>query len=79
MSDAEPDEERIDEAALALMFLTLHDGNRTWKQFDWDITHRLHEKGLIENPRTRNKSIELTERGLQESERLFHELFVRAR
>lgn len=79
MSDVEPDEERIDEAALGLMFLTLHDGCRSWKQFDWDITDRLYEKGLIENPRTKNKSVVLTERGLEEAERLFHALFVRRR
>ena len=26
------DEDKIDEAALALMYLTLHDGFRVWKQ-----------------------------------------------
>jgi hypothetical protein len=27
--------DKIDEAALALMWLTLHDERRAWKCFDW--------------------------------------------
>ncbi len=41
----EIDEEKIDEAVLALLYLTLHDGGRAWKSFDWDAMNRLHEKG----------------------------------
>ena len=40
----------IDEAVLALLCLTLHDGNRAWKGFDWDTLNRLHERGLIDDP-----------------------------
>ena len=29
------DEEKIDAAVLALLRLTLHDGRRAWKGFDW--------------------------------------------
>jgi hypothetical protein len=36
---------------------------------------RLHQKGMIENPRSRTKSVWLTEDGLAESERLFNTLF----
>lgn len=32
----EIDEEKIDEAVLALLYLTLHDGGRAWKSVDWD-------------------------------------------
>jgi len=31
------DESKIDEAALALLYLTLHDGVRAWKSLDWDV------------------------------------------
>ena len=31
------DEEKIDNTALALLFLTLHEKNRAWKQIDWDV------------------------------------------
>ncbi|QEW06604.1 DUF6429 family protein [Nitrincola iocasae] len=71
----EIDEEKIDEAVLALLYLTLHDSGRAWKSFDWDAMNRLHEKELIENPVGKAKSILFTEEGLKESERLFQKLF----
>jgi hypothetical protein len=71
------DTEKIDEAVLALLFLTLHDGSRAWKGLDWDALNRLHEKGFISNPISKAKSVMLTDKGLQESERLFSKLFVK--
>ena len=71
------DTERIDEAVLALLYLTLHNDNRAWKGHDWDAMNRLHEKGFISNPVNQAKSVVLSERGLAESERLFNRLFVR--
>jgi hypothetical protein len=73
----EPDPQKIDAAVLALMYLTLHDGSRAWKAFDWEATNRLHEAGLIEDPANKAKSVVLTERGLEEAERLFNELFAK--
>ena len=73
----EIDEEKIDEAVLALLYLTLHDGDRAWKSFDWDAMNRLHEKGQIENPVGKAKSILFTEEGLKESERLFQKFFAK--
>ena len=32
----EIDQDRIDEAVLGLMWLTLHDERRAWKGFDWE-------------------------------------------
>ena len=69
------DTERIDEAVLALAYLTLHDGVRAWKSFDWDALNRLHNKGYISNPATKAKSVVLTEEGLKEAQRLCEELF----
>jgi len=71
----ELDWNRIEEAALAILYLTLHDGNRVWKQIDWDITDRLHEKGMIADPRNKTKSLALTPEGLERAERLFREYF----
>ena len=71
------DEERIDEAALALLWLTLHDGDRAWKGFDWDVLRRLHAKGLIDDPVGRAKSVAFTAEGLQQAEALFERLFTR--
>ena len=71
------DERKIDESVLALFYLTLHDGCRAWKSFDWQAMTRLHEKGLIEDPVNKAKSVILTEKGLAEAERLFKALFVK--
>jgi hypothetical protein len=70
------DKDKIDETVLALLYLTLHDGYRAWKGFDWDAMNRLHEKGMIDNPVGKAKSVTLTDKGLQESERLFKKLFA---
>ena len=70
------DTEKIDDAVLALLYLTLHDGARSWKGHDWDAMNRLHEKGLISDPVGKTKSVILSERGLAESERLFKVLFT---
>jgi uncharacterized protein DUF6429 len=67
--------DKIDEAALALLYLTLHDGYRAWKGFDWDVLDRLHEKGLIDNPRNKTKSVAFTRDGLDRAELLFNEMF----
>ncbi|HLS67920.1 MAG TPA: DUF6429 family protein [Kiloniellales bacterium] len=73
------DPDRIDDAVLALLLLGLHAGSRVWKSFDWKAMDRLHAKGFISNPATRNKSVVLSEEGLQEAERLHRALFgVRA-
>lgn len=66
----------IDEAVLALLCLTLHDGNRAWKDFDWDTLNWLHERGLIDDPVNKAKSVVLTEEGLREPERLFEKYFM---
>ena len=42
-------------------------GAAAWKSHDWDALHRLHEKGYIENPVSKNKSVGLTEEGRQKS------------
>jgi hypothetical protein len=68
---------KVDEAVLALLYLTLHDGARAWKSFDWDAMNRLHEKGYISDPVGKAKSVVLTEEGLQAAERLFRQLFGR--
>lgn len=71
------DEDKIDDAVLALLWLPLHDERRAWKAFDWDIMARLHQKGLIDNPVNKSKSLLLTNEGLRRSEELFQRLFTR--
>jgi len=61
----EIDHDKIDEAVLALLWLTLHDGYRAWKGFDWATMNRLYEKGFICDPVNKTKSVVLTDEGLQ--------------
>ena len=69
------DLDRIDDAVLALLQLTLHDGDRAWKGFDFEVMERLCEKGYILDPRGKSKSVVLTGEGLARSRQLFDKLF----
>jgi hypothetical protein len=69
------DTDKIDDAALALLYLTLHDGVRAWKGMDWDVLDRPHDKGMIHDPVGKVKSVVFTEEGLQRSKDLFEKMF----
>lgn len=73
------DTDKLDDAALAILSLTLHDGNRVWKGIDWAVTDRLHAKGLIHDPVGKAKSLRLTEDGLARAEAVLAELFMQPR
>ena len=73
----EIDTDKVDEAVLALLYLTLHDGARAWKGFDWDTLNRLHAKGFISDPVSKAKSVILTDEGLRALEQLFTRLFAK--
>lgn len=68
------DQSKIDEMALALMYVSRFENNRVWKGYDWDILKSLHEKGLITNPVGKVKSFFLTEEGMKLSEQLIKKL-----
>lgn len=74
----ELDEEKIDQAVLALLYLTSFGDDGpvgAWKGHDWDALDRLHQKGLISNPKSKNKSVYFTEEGAKHSEELCRKLF----
>lgn len=72
------DEQKIDDAVLALLFLSLDSGNgRAWKSHDWDAMNRLHEHGLIGDPKSKAKSVVLTEEGTRLAEANFRRFFGR--
>lgn len=73
----EPDTDKIDEAVLGLLWLSLHDERRAWKGMDWDAMDRLYQKGLIHNPVGKTKSVVLSDEGLQRAEEAFRRLFAR--
>jgi hypothetical protein len=76
------DTDRIDDAVLALLFLGICARDRSgavraWKSFDWTAMNRLHEKGLIDDPVSKAKSVWLTDEGLKRAEALFYKLFAK--
>jgi hypothetical protein len=74
------DQDKVDDAVLALLWLTASGdqyGWRAWKGHDWGALDRLHQKGFISDPKSKSKSVVLTEEGVSESRRLFEELFGR--
>jgi predicted site-specific integrase-resolvase len=69
-------QQKVEDAVLAVLWLTLHDECRVWKGIDWDTMSRLHEKGYISDPARRAKSVELTEEGLSRATRLVEQLLT---
>ena len=74
------DERKVDEISLALLYLTTFKdkfGLRTWKSYSWEVLDRLHERGYIDNPQSKAKSVLLTEEGAQRSKALFEKYFAK--
>jgi hypothetical protein len=62
------DEDKLDEVVLALLHLNAfpdHGVTRAWKGFDWDSLDRLHARGLISDPKSKAKSVLLSEEAVQ--------------
>ena len=64
-------DERAGDLVLALMQLTLHEDRRAWKSYDWDVMNYLHERGFISDPRSKAKSVILTDEGLVRSREMY--------
>jgi hypothetical protein len=74
------DKDKVDEMTLALLYLVICErkkgfGGRAWKSFDWETMNRLHEKGLLMDPKSKSKSVRMTEEGIQKAEALFVKFF----
>ncbi len=77
-AEPEPDDE-IGEAVLALLWLNAFDDHgqiRAWKTFDWDAMDRLHERGMISDPKSKAKSVVLTGEGRRAAEQAFRRKFA---
>ena len=60
------DEGKVEQAVLALLYFGSFErpGARcAWKTYDWGITERLFEQGLIDDPRGKSKSVVFTPEG----------------
>jgi len=76
----EIDEQKVDEISLALLYLTAFEdkwGCRAWKSHCWDVLDRLHESGYIDDPRSKAKSVLLTDEGVKRSKALFEKHFAK--
>ena len=74
----EINEEKIDEVVMALLYLNFHGDHgavRAWKSFDWDAMDRLHKRGFISDPKSKTKSVLVTEEGEKVSKELFEKYF----
>jgi hypothetical protein len=70
--------DKIDEVVMALLYLNFHGDHgpvRAWKSFDWDAMDRLHKKGFISDPKSKAKSVLVTEEGQEAAEKLFEKYF----
>jgi hypothetical protein len=75
----EYNKDKVDEAVLALLYLNVFGGQygvQAWKSFDWDAMDRLYEKGYISDPKSKAKSVWLSEEGLRRAEEMFLYFFV---
>ncbi len=74
----EYDKDKVDEMALALLYLTSFQdqyATRAWKNLAWEVMDRLYEKGYISNPKGKARSVVLTEDGEKLSKELFFKHF----
>ena len=74
------DAERVEQTVLALLYVNAFDdrsgGKRAWKGLPWSAMDRLHEKGYISDPATKNKSVRLSDEGARLSEQFCAKLFA---
>ena len=71
-------QDKVDEMTLALLFLVTTEnefGTRAGRTFDSATMKRLHEKGWIDDPKTKAISIQVTKDGFEKSKALFKECF----
>lgn len=72
------DEAKVDEVVLALLHLNSFADRgvtRAWRSFDWDSLDRLHARGLISDPKSKAKSVVLSEEGARLAAELFERRF----
>lgn len=70
------DDDRIDDAILALLAVHSFEHGRSWKNYDFDALHRLQAKGLLLRGRGAAKSVLLTDEGLARGLALAEHLFA---
>ena len=72
------DYEKIAETALAILSLSRMVepyGVTAWKGIDWDVMNLLHEKGWISDPVGKQKSVGISEEGLELADQFLEKYF----
>ena len=70
--------EKVDEMALGVLYLTMWTDKictRAWKNIDFEVMDRLHEKGYIADPKGKAKSVVVSEEGLEKAKQIFEKCF----
>lgn len=67
--------DEFDEIVLAMLWYNRQVSGSAWKGFDWEATDRLFKAGLISNPRSNRKSVDLSETGEGRGQAAFRKRF----
>lgn len=76
------DQDKVDQTVLALLSLTMFSEagtTRAWKGHAWEVLDRLHVKGYISDPRSKVKSVCVSEDGVRYARDLFDRHFAQRR
>ena len=69
----------LDEADLAPLYGNSsenHQEEKAWKGAAWEAPERIYEKGPTDGPKSKAKSVVLTEEGRRAAEQVFQSIFV---
>ena len=69
------DAAKFDEIVLAMLWYNQRAAGSAWKGFDWEATDRLCRAGLISDPKSKKKSVILSEKGEKQGEAAFRRHF----
>ena len=67
-------QQKIEEAVLALLGVFHFDDGRVWKRYDFAVMESLWEQGCISDPRSKAESVLLTPQGLARAQQLARQL-----
>jgi hypothetical protein len=70
----EYDRDKAGELALALIYLNSFEdsyGLRAWKNIAWEVLDHLYDQGYITDPKTKSKSVGISEEGLEAAKAMF--------
>ena len=72
------DRDKAEEVVMALLAWTAFEDHgivRAWKSFDWDLLDGLFRRGWIHDPKSKARSVVLTEEGHARARELFDRHF----